>query len=46
MRDDKDVILKAIADKPIIVKYASKRMRNDLDVGIQLMNKNKNVLNF
>ena len=46
MRDDKDVILKAIEDKPIIIKYASKRMRNDLDVGMSVMNKNKKCFKF
>ena len=46
MRDDKDVILKAIEEKPIIVKYASKRLRSDIDVGIKVMNKNKKCFKF
>ena len=46
MRDDKDVVMKAIENKPIIVKYASKRLRNDIDVGLTVMKKNKKCFKF
>lgn len=46
MRDDKDVVLQAIDDKPIIVKYASKCLRNDLDVAVNVMKKNKKCFKF
>ena len=46
MRDDKEVVMKAIENKPIIVKYASKRLRNDLDIGLEVMNKNKKCFKF
>ena len=38
--------MKAVENKPIIVKYASKRLRNDLDIGLLVMNKNKKCYSF
>ena len=46
MRDDKDVVMKAIENKPIIVKYASKRLRNDIDIGLEVMSKEKKCFMF
>ena len=41
MRDDKEVVLEAVKNKPIIVKYASNRLREDKDVGIVALSVNK-----
>ena len=46
LRDDKEVILKAIDNKPIIIKYASLNLRNDLDVGLAVMKKNKKCYEY
>ena len=32
--DDKDIVLEAVKNKGLIIKYVSKRLRNDKDVAI------------
>ena len=44
--DDKDVVLIAVAKKPIILKYVSKRLREDKDVAIAAVSKSKKALEY
>ena len=46
MRDDKEVVLEAVKNKGIIVKYASTRLKNDFDVGFVAMAQNKKCYEF
>lgn len=46
MRDDKEVVLEAVKNKGIIVKYASSRLKNDLDVGLTAMGQDKSCYQF
>jgi len=41
MRDDKEVVMEALKNKGIIVKYASKRLREDKDVAIEALKQDK-----
>ena len=34
MRDDEDVVLEAVKNKPIIIKYASLRLRENKKIGL------------
>lgn len=40
MRDDKQAVLEAVKNKGIIVKYASTRLKNDIDIGVAAMTQN------
>ena len=46
MRDDKEVVMLAVINKPIIIKYASGRLREDKEIGIAAMKTNKNCYEF
>lgn len=46
MRDDKEVVLEAVKQKGIIVKYASSRLRADKEVGIAAMTQDKSCFEF
>ena len=46
MRDDKEVVLEAVTNKPIIIKYASGRLREDKEVGLAAMTKSKKCYEF
>lgn len=46
MRADKEVVLAAISDKPIIIKFASDELKEDKEIGLIAMNKNKKCYEF
>jgi hypothetical protein len=46
MRADKEVVLEAVKQKAIIVKYASSELQNDKDVGVAAMNQDKRCYEF
>lgn len=46
MRDDKEVVLEAVKQKGIIVKYASSRLRADKEIGIAAMTQDKSCFEF
>ena len=46
MRDDKEVVMEAVNNKPIIIKYASNRLREDKEIGLVAMKANKNCYEF
>ena len=46
MRDDKEVVMTAVTNKPIIIKYASGRLREDKEIGLVAMNKSKKCYEF
>lgn len=46
MRDDEDVVLEAICSKPIIIKYASKRLRANKNIAKVALQKNKSCFEF
>ena len=46
MRDDKDVVLEAVRNKGIIIKYASMRLREDKDIAIEALKQNKKCYEF
>ena len=46
MRSDKDVVLAAVSNKPIIVKYASDELKEDKDIGIIAMKKSTKCYEF
>ncbi len=46
MRDDKEVVLEAVKNKGIIVKYASSRLKKDLDIGLAAMGQDKSCYQF
>ena len=46
MRDNKEVVMLAVKNKPIIIKYASKRLRADKEIGLEAMKVNKNCYEF
>lgn len=46
MRDDKEVVKQAVANKPIIIKYASNRLKNDKEIGLIAMQKDNKCFQF
>ncbi len=46
LRDDKEVVTVAVSNKPIIVKYASKRLLSDLDIAKLVLSKDKKCYEF
>jgi hypothetical protein len=46
MRDDKEVVMLAATNKPIIIKFASGRLREDKEIGLSAMKSNKNCYEF
>ena len=46
MRDDKEVVMTAVTNKPIIIKYASNRLREDKEIGLAAMNVSKKCYEF
>ena len=46
MRDDKEVVLEAVKNKGIIIKYASYRLKNDLDIATAAIMQNKKSYEF
>ena len=41
-----EVVKEAVTNKPIIIKYASNRLREDKEIGLAAMNVNKNCYEF
>lgn len=46
MRADKDVVMEAVKNKGIIVKYASKKLKEDKDIAIEAIKQNKKAFEF
>ena len=46
MRDDKEVVLEAVKNKPIIIKFASNRLREDKEIGLTAMKTSKKCYEF
>ena len=46
MRDDEEVVLEAVKNKPIIIKYASLRLRENKQIGLAAMEKDKKCYEF
>ena len=44
--DDKEVVMLAATNKPIIIKFASGRLREDKEIGLSAMKSNKNCYEF
>lgn len=45
-RDDKDVVLKAIENSPISLKYSSERLKDDKEIVLYGVNKSRNILEY
>lgn len=46
MRDDEDVVLEAVKSKPIIIKYASLRLRENKKIGLVAVEKDRKCYEF
>ena len=46
MREDKEIVLEAVKNKGIIVKYASQELKNDLEVGLAAISQDKSCYQF
>ena len=46
MRDDDDVVLEAVKNKGLILKYASKRLRSNKEIAIEAIKQDKRAFDF
>ena len=46
LRDDEDVVLEAVKNKGLIVKYASKRLRSQKNIAIEAIKQDKRAYDF
>ena len=46
MRNDKEVVLEAVKNKGIIIKYASLEVRNDVDIAVAALQQNSKNMSY